>query len=50
MSTYPADQITNKLSRHPELLNRVGRLLEIIENTDGRTTLADDAEGLCSGG
>jgi len=44
MSKYLADQITDKLSKHPELLNRVGRLLEIIENPDGRTTLADDAE------
>ncbi len=38
------DQITAKLSKHPELLNRVERCLEIIENADGRTTLADDAE------
>ena len=38
------DQITAKLSKHPELLNRVARCLEIIENADGRTPLADDAE------
>lgn len=39
-----AEQIANKLSKYPELLNRVERFLDIIDNKDGRTTLADDAE------
>ncbi len=38
------EEIINKLSQSPELLKRVGRLLEIVENKEGRTTLADDAE------
>lgn len=42
--TMSIDQITEKLSKHPELLSRVARCLEIIENADGRSTLADDAE------
>ncbi len=39
-----AEEIINKLSQSPELLKRVGRLLEIVENKEGQTTLADDAE------
>jgi hypothetical protein len=37
-------RINERLSKHPELLNRLDRLLDIIENKDGRATLADDAE------
>lgn len=38
------DKISERLSRHPELWNRIDRLLDIVENQDGRATLADDAE------
>jgi hypothetical protein len=37
-------QLVDKLSKYPKLIDRVERLLEIIENPDGATTLADDAE------
>ena len=38
------EQISARLSKHPELWNRIDRLLNIVENQDGRATLADDAE------
>ena len=38
------DRISARLSKHPELLNRIDRLLDIIENQDGQATLADDVE------
>ena len=38
------DQILATLLKHPALLNRVGHILEIIDNKDGHTTLADDAQ------
>jgi len=37
-------RISTRLSKHPELPNRIDRLLDIIENQDGQATLADDVE------
>lgn len=37
-------ELANKLSRYPELRNRMEKLLEIVENTKGDIELADDAE------
>lgn len=38
------ERISARLSNHPELWSRIDRLLDIVENQDGRATLADDAE------
>ena len=38
------EQISARLSKRPELWNRIDRLLNIVENQDGQATLADDAE------
>jgi hypothetical protein len=40
----PIDRVSVRLLKHPELLNRIDRLLDIIENGDGQATLADDVE------
>lgn len=40
------EEFMSKLLHHPSLINRVERLLEIIENPDGRSTRADDVEEL----
>ena len=44
--TMSTEEIAHKLLKYPELLNCVGRLLEVIENEDGRSTSADNAEEL----
>jgi hypothetical protein len=44
LSERRIEQISNRLSKHPELWNRIDRLLDIVENQDGQATLADDAE------
>jgi hypothetical protein len=33
-----------RLTKHPKLLERMNRLLDIVDNADGRATRADDAE------
>jgi len=40
------EEFMSKLSKHPSLRNRVERLLKVVENPDGRSTRADDAEEL----
>jgi hypothetical protein len=39
-----AEQLIGKISKHPKLMDRVNRLLDIVDNADGKATLADDAE------
>ena len=48
LMTLSAEQLIlfEKLCKHPVLMDRVTRLLEIVENPDGRSTIADDAEEL----
>ena len=41
-----AEEFMNKLLKHPALLDRFEKLLDIIENADGNSTRADDAEEL----
>lgn len=37
-------ELVERLSRYPELKNRVEQLLNVVENTKGDLELADDAE------
>ena len=37
-------ELSARLKRHPELYERVGRLLEIVENADGDSLTADEVE------
>lgn len=39
-----ARELTDKLNEYPALKDRFEELIHIIENPEGRTTLADDAE------
>lgn len=42
--SHTADQMSQKLSQHPKLSERMSRLFDIIDNKDGKTTRGDDAE------
>ena len=44
MTLLKAEKIVSRLSDHPMLMERMEHLLNIIDNPDGRATLADDAE------
>lgn len=44
--TLTDDEFLSKLKAHPALKNRFEQLLTIIDNPDGRSSLADDAEML----
>lgn len=44
--TLTDKEFLDKLNSHPKLKTRVEQLLTIIDNPDGRSTLADDAEML----
>ena len=36
--------LSDRLQKHPKLLNRIEALLGVVENIDGNCTKADDAE------
>jgi len=38
------DELLRRLERHPAVKARIGRLLDLIENSEGDLTRADDAE------
>ena len=38
------EQVAQRLERHPEVMARVLRLLDVMENTDGDVRRADEAE------
>jgi hypothetical protein len=44
--TLTDEEFLSKLKAHPSLKNRFEQLLTIIDNPDGRSNLADDAEML----
>ena len=37
-------QVAQRLARHPEVMTRMLRLLDVMENTDGDVRRADEAE------
>lgn len=39
-----SEQVAQRLERHPEVMARVLRLLDVMENTQGDVRRADDAE------
>jgi len=41
-----AEELVERLSRHPEFRAKVGELLDIVDNKSGDANTADDAEDL----
>ena len=39
-----SDELVKRLERHPQMKARIGRVLDVLENTSGDLQRADDAE------
>jgi hypothetical protein len=44
MNAANSAQVAQRLESHPEVMARVQRLLDVMENTDGDVRRADDAQ------